>query len=179
MDAFESLVALLLSLEGYWVRTGYKVALTKDEKRRIERPSSPRWELDVVAYKGRTNEVLVVECKSFLDSRGVTIAPFKRGSTNTRYKLFRESKLWRIVSGRLVAQLVETGACRKSPRVSLCLATGRIPTDADREALGAHFRKKGWQLFDDRWVRERLAATSKTRYENEVALVASKLLMRK
>ncbi len=71
MNAFESLVEMLLRRQGYWTRTCFKVELTADEKRAIGKHSSPRWELDVVAYKGQTNEVLAVECKSFLDSRGV------------------------------------------------------------------------------------------------------------
>jgi len=50
MNAFEALIALLLRRQGYWVQTSFKVKLTKAEKRRIGRPSSPRWELDLVAY---------------------------------------------------------------------------------------------------------------------------------
>jgi len=68
MDSFEQVVATILGRNGYWVRTSVKVALTPDEKREIGRPSAPRWELDVVAYSGSRNELLVVECKSYLDS---------------------------------------------------------------------------------------------------------------
>ena len=67
MDAFESLVSLLLRRDGYWTATSVKVELTKMQKRAIGRPSSPRWEIDLVAYKPATNELLAVECKSFLD----------------------------------------------------------------------------------------------------------------
>ena len=51
MDSSENIVAMLLDREGYWVRTTYKVELTKEEKRKIGRPSSPRWERGVIAYK--------------------------------------------------------------------------------------------------------------------------------
>ena len=68
MDAFEQVVSEILWTEGYWVRTSVKVSLTKEEKRQIGRPSSPRWELDVVAYRGRDNILRVVECKNYLDS---------------------------------------------------------------------------------------------------------------
>src|SRR3990167_7524540 len=71
MDSFETLVGSLLEKDGFWVRTSVKVELTPEEKRKIGRPSSPRWELDLVAYKAKSNELLVVECKSFLDSPGV------------------------------------------------------------------------------------------------------------
>jgi hypothetical protein len=66
MDAFENLIAMLLRRDGYWTTTSVKVELTKDEKKSINRPSNPRWEIDVVAYKGATNQILAVECKSYL-----------------------------------------------------------------------------------------------------------------
>jgi hypothetical protein len=53
MDSFETLVGSLLEKDGYWVRTAMKVDLTKEEKRKIGRPSTPRWELDLVAYKAK------------------------------------------------------------------------------------------------------------------------------
>ena len=73
MDAFEQLVSEILWIEGHWVRTSVKVELTKEEKKIICRPSSPRWELDIVAYCGRDNVLRVVECKSYIDSRGVAL----------------------------------------------------------------------------------------------------------
>lgn len=78
MDAFEAVVAMLLRREGYWVIPSFKVDLTKDEKRAIKRHSSPRWEIDLAAYKGATNELIAIECKSFLDSIGVVFkeAPY-------------------------------------------------------------------------------------------------------
>ena len=76
MDAFESVIAGILQRQGFWTLTSFKVELTKAEKRTIGRPSSPRWELDVVAYRGRDNELRIVECKSFLDSIGVQCSAF-------------------------------------------------------------------------------------------------------
>ncbi len=65
MDAFEQVVSEILWIDGFWVRTSVKVDLTKEEKVRIGRPSSPRWELDIVGYSGRDNTLHVVECKSY------------------------------------------------------------------------------------------------------------------
>lgn len=178
MDAFESLIALLLSREGYWVRPNLKVELTKAEKRRIDRPSSPRWEIDLVAYKGAMNEILAVECKSYLDSPGVRLGALDGTRPSKRYKLFREPKLWKVVSARLVKQLTEQGACRSRPRVTLCLAAGKLARPLDRDAMHQLFQKRGWRLFDDEWVRERLRATASSGYENEVALVVAKILER-
>jgi len=107
VDAFEAVVAMVLEGQGYWVRTSYKVALTKPEKVEIGRPSSPRWELDVVAYKPAENRLLVVECKSYLDSSGVSYRGFRTDEQEGtgRYKLFNESKTWEVVSRRLFQQL--------------------------------------------------------------------------
>ena len=77
MDAFESVVAMLLKRDGYWTTTGFKVELSKAERRAIGKHSAPRWEIDVLAYKASINELLVVECKSFLNSTGVV---FREGA---------------------------------------------------------------------------------------------------
>lgn len=102
MDAFEQVVSEILWMDGYWVRTSVKVDLTKEEKVSIGRPSSPRWELDIVAYSGRDNMLRVVECKSYLDSRGVALKAFDGTDAKSaeRYKLFSNDNLRTVVFGR-------------------------------------------------------------------------------
>ena len=177
MDAFENLVALLLRREGYWTATSVKVELSRKQKHAIGRPSSPRWEIDLVAYKGETNELLAVECKSYLDSRGVV---FRNGKFEPaeRYKLFTEPRLRSVVTRNLATQLVNSGSCRKNPRVTLCLATGKMAGGTDRKLMQAHFDRKGWLLFDDRWVAEHLLSAASADYENDVAFVVAKILRR-
>lgn len=113
VDSFEAVVAAILQRQGYWTQTSVKVDLTKEEKREIGRHSSPRWEIDVVAYRGKENELRVVECKSFLDSPGVECGAFDGSNKKAekRYKLFCEDALRRVVFGRLEAQLVSSGFC--------------------------------------------------------------------
>ena len=56
-------------------------------------------ELDIVAYSGRRNELLVVECKSYLDSFGVQIRAFD-GTDEIlakRFKLFNDETLRDVV----------------------------------------------------------------------------------
>jgi hypothetical protein len=179
MDAFESLVATLLEREGFWVRSSFKVELTPAEKRRIERPSSPRWELDLVAYRGSTNEIRIIECKSYLFSRGVSTRAFTAGDRfATRFKLFNDKALYRVVRERLVHQLVASGACRPRPHVNLGLAAGRITSSREHIALQRLFRRKGWLLLDDEWLRAGLAEAAGGGYENDVASVVAKLLER-
>lgn len=180
MDSFESLVAGLLEREGYWVRTGFKVELTKEEKRKIGRPSSPRWELDLIAYKGGANELLVIECKSYLDSYGVRISGFdgSHPDQENSYKLFNDDTLREVVLQRLEDQLVNAGACPLKPKIRLCLAAGKIASDQDREELKKHFREHDWILFDEQWLFEKLTGISDSGYEDDVATLVAKFLIR-
>ena len=177
MDAFESLVATLLRRDGYWIWPSFKVELTKADKVAIGKPSSPRWEIDLVAYKGSTNEVLAIECKSYLDSGGVL---FRNGCFDPpqRYKLFSDARLRGVVLDRLVAQLQESGACAAAPARELWLVAGHINRRTDRPAMDAHFTTSGWRLRDDEWLRGRLLAAAGAGWENDVAHVVAKLLLK-
>lgn len=178
MDAFETVVASILQRQGYWTLTSVKVDLTKAEKREIGRHSTPRWELDVVAYRGSNNELKVVECKSFLDSPGVECGAFDGSKKNAedKYKLFCESKLRKVVFRRLEQQLVSSGFCAKKPKIQLCLAAGKIR--GDENWLQSHFQKKGWLLLGPQYIRAELEKLRDSGYENNVAAVVTKLLLR-
>ena len=180
MEAFEALIAMLLENDGYWVKINYKVNLTKEEKRKIGRPSSPRWDIDIIAYKGESNELRLVECKAYLDSAGVRYSAFDRSDSRRaeRYKLFNDSTLRRVVTHRVVSQLVATGSCRRSPKVVLCLAAGKIKSEEDHTRLRKHFSRRHWLLLDQNWIIERLRAVSQSGYQNEVAAIVAKLLER-
>jgi hypothetical protein len=161
-----------------WILDGSqrKGGLTKEEKRTIGRPSNPRWEIDVVAYRASTNELLVVECKSYLDSPGVR---FRDGFKGTkRLKLFTDEVLRATVFQRLKKQLTASGACAKNPRITLCLAAGHIASRKDREELRAFFKKRGWRLLDEEWILHQLGDAANSSYENDVAHVVAKLITR-
>jgi hypothetical protein len=178
MDAFESVVAALLERKGYWTRTSVKVDLTKEEKRQIGRPSSPRWEIDVIAYKGFTNSLLAVECKSYLNSHGVRYSAFD-GSSEThadRFKLFNDEQLRNVVFNRLLEQLVEEGFCPSRPNITLCLVAGKIYQDS--KPIKEHFKKNGWELWDADWLQNELEILSKSKYDDTVVAITSKLLRR-
>lgn len=66
-----------------------------------------------------------------------------------------------------------------NPRVTLCLAAGRIATVTDKANLVATFEHNGWRLFDDEWVRDRLQATAEAGYHDDIAMVVAKILLRK
>jgi len=180
MDAFESLVASLLEREGFWVRSCVRVELSKEDKRFIGRPSSPRWELDLVAYKGGTNELRLVECKSYLDSRGVTVSAVDGSDQRyaPRFKLFNEAPLREVIFRRLASQMREQGSTLPDPQVTLCLVAGKIASDHDRQLLREHFDKNGWLLWDDEWLRNALEKIACGGYENQIADVVAKIIHR-
>lgn len=180
MDAFEQIISEILWMEGFWVRTSVKVHLTKEEKVKIGRKSSPRWELDVVAYSAKTNTLHIIECKSYLDSRGVTLQAFDGRNTKqaSRYKLFNDANLRKVVFNRLRLQLIESGACSKGVKMNLCLACGKIASDKNREGLKKLFKKQGWELWDEKWLKEKLGHMAAQGYENQVSSVVAKLLLR-
>lgn len=180
MDAFEAVVATILRHEGYWVWPSFKVELTKDEKARIENRTTPRPEIDILAYKGATNEILVVECKSFLNSTGVFAEEVIKGPKNpqrpNRYKLFNNDTLREVVFERLATQLVSLKACRRNPHVRLALVAGHIRNNTDRENLIAHFRAKRWEFWDEHWLAARLHELQESDYEDEATAVVAKLM---
>lgn len=178
MDSFEAVVAAILQRQGYWTQTSFKVELTKAEKAEVGRPSMPRHELDVIAYRGKDNALLVVECKSFLDSNGVSVDAFtgKNKKARHRYKLFFDDELRRTVFSRLRKQLVSNGFCARRPRMQLCLAAGKV--HGDEMLLKAFFKRKRWRLFTPADLRLELDALSQSGYENSVAAVVSKMLLR-
>lgn len=178
MDAFEALIAMLLRHEGYWVTPSYKVNLTKEEKVLIERASSPRWEIDLLAYKPSTSELLAIECKSYLDSTGVD---FRNGEFRfpKRYKLFADEHLWSVVRKRLSVQLLKSGTILPKTTINLCLAIGKRAGKCDQKGMESHFAKRRWRLLQPEWIIEQLEKAATQGYENDIAFVVAKLLQRK
>lgn len=176
MDAFEQLVADLFWADGYWVRNSVKVQLTPEDKHAIKRPSSPRWEIDLVAYQPIKNELLLLECKSYLDSGGVHAAHFLEGAKLAgRYKLFHDSVLRETVLDRLKNQFVRAGYCSPNAAVRLGLVYGHA-TKGNAARLQDTFRKGDWELFGPKWLHTHLLRLSEAGYENSTAAVVSKLL---
>jgi hypothetical protein len=178
MDAFEQLAADIFWNEGYWVRTGVKVELTREEKVRIGRHSSPRWEIDLIAYRATSNELLALECKSYLDSGGVHAAHFLPGSKYAhRYKLFHDPVLRETVLERLRLQCVELGLCPADVSVRLGLIHGHV-TSHNAPLLARIFDNEGWLLFGPDWLKAHLGRMSDGGYENSTAAIVAKILLR-
>lgn len=53
-----------------------------------------------------------------------------------------------------------------------------MASETDRKEINDLFERNGWGFFDDSWLKEKLLAVSNSAYENEVASVVAKILLR-
>jgi len=180
MDSFEQIVSRFFETKGYWTRIGVKVEVSKTEKRKLGKKFMPRPELDIVAFKPATNELLIVECKGFLDSTGVTIKSFLGNNTafKNRFKFFNNAKLRKLVQTKLAEQFNEEGLLpSKNPKVKYVLAAGNIKA-GEQVDLHNYFKGKGWDLYTPEMLAKGLRIFEKRKYENDVVTMVVKLLER-
>ena len=132
-----------------------------------------------MAYRPKTNEVLAIECKSYLDSFGVSAKEFLESESPTkgRYKLFNEPTLRNIVLARLQVQLADEGLIGGHCTTQLALAVGKFRSSLDREMLRDQFKEKGWRLIDDLQLREWVIELADRGYEDSIATIVSKLIV--
>lgn len=181
MNAFEYIVSELLHEQGYWTRVGYRLTeVSKEEKAEIGKPSMPRPELDIVAYRPRDRDLVIVECKSYIDSPGVGMHHFDGTSESAAkaFKLFNDGVLQRVVMKRLVEQLVNNGLLPdQAIKPRLGVAAGRI-RPKDRDTLPQLFKKRGWQLITPQEIAGMIRARATNGYEDETMTIVAKLLER-
>ncbi len=180
MDAFEQIVARLFEVQGYWTRIGYAVEITGDEKRALGKHSLPRPQLDVIAYKPSANELLIIECKSYLDSGGVRADSF-HGLADAKgdlFKMFNRAALRATVTAALVRQLRSEGLIvGPDPTVTLILVAGNTYTKQEPE-LRQVFERNGWRFMGPADVAAGLRAFAQRGYENDAITFVTKLLER-
>lgn len=179
MDHFETIVSDLLEAAGYWVRRSFKVDLTKEEKRRVGRHSMPRPEIDILAYKRETEELLVLEAKSFLDSPGVSLDQLSEthDKPEGRYKLFTCENYRRVVLARLRLDLLSIGMISAQTKLRLGLAAGKVhrrESTQVRELMDS----RGWYFLSPEDIREQVMRFSDMGYENNPAVITAKILLR-
>ena len=179
MDYFERLVGTLLERRGYWIQQSFKVELSKADKRHLGKPSLPRPEIDLLAYKAGTNELLVIEVKSYLDSYGVDWKKVcvAHKEMKGRYKLFTNTKYRNLVLKRLTEQLSAAGSISKKTMPKLCLAAGKFKGGSE-EPLKKHFDRKGWGLLTPEDIRSGLSELAAVGYENDPTILAAKMLLK-
>ena len=155
-----------------------RAQLTREEKIRVGKHSTPRWEIDLIAYRATTNELLALECKSYLDSGGVHAAHFMPNHKLAgRYKLFHDALLRDTVLARLRLQCVERALCPADVTVRLGMVYG-YATPSNAAALKLKFQEENWPLYDANWLFGRVQQLATGGYENSTATVVAKLLLR-
>ncbi|MDO9312057.1 MAG: hypothetical protein Q7T85_10260, partial [Nitrosomonas sp.] len=161
------------------VRRSFKINVTKEEKRLIGKHSIPRPEIDLLAFKFSSNEVLALEAKSFLDSFGVNFEQLqeKHEVPKGRYKLFTSENYRSIVLSKLLSDLVECGMANTNTKITLGLAAGKIyqnRSDSIRELMLDHH----WFFWSPEDIKQKVTDLARRGYENDPAIITAKILMR-
>ena len=180
MNAFEDIVKLYLEEEGYWVRQSVKVhRITKEDKRNLNNYSMPTPEIDIVAYKAKENELLLVEVKSLLHSYGVhyeAVAGINK-EEGKRYKLFTNDLFRQIVTDRLKEEYLGFGLVNAETKIKYALAAGKIHSDWDETNIVKHFSdsKRQWILFSPKQIKDKIKEFASKGWEDNVVIMAVKL----
>jgi hypothetical protein len=179
MNAFETIAARFFEVDGYWTRVGVKLDISKAEKAAIGNPSMPRPEIDVVCWKPAANELLIVECKSYLDSDGVRFEHFH--GTEVRddvFKVLNRPRLRELVVTALVRQLRNEGLLAgDDPLVRFVVVAGKIYSDHE-DRIRTIFDRNGWTLITPRELAAGVRRFASRGYENDLLTVVTKLLER-
>ena len=180
MNAFEDIIKLYLEEEGYWVRQSVKVhKITKEDKRKLKNPSMPTPEIDIVAYKAKENELLLVEVKSLLDSYGVhfeAVSGIDQKEGN-RYKLFTNDLFRQIITDRLKEEYLQLGLINTATKIKYALAAGKIHSEQDETNISKHFSdpKRKWILFSPKQIKDKIREFATKGWEDNVVVMTAKL----
>lgn len=177
MDSFETIVAKFLEAKNYWVRTIVKVKLTKKEKRVIENPTTPTPEIDMLAYNIKENELIIIEARSSLDSKGVRLSSIRGNNERAkkRYKLFNNKKYRNMISRKLRKEFLSNGLINKETKINYGLAAGNV-YKPDEDNIKKYFERKEWKYFSPNDIKETLKNYSSRSYENDVVVITAKIL---
>jgi len=178
MDSFEILVGKLFEVEGYWLTYNYRINLSREDKKRLGKSTMPRPEIDILAYKPSINQLLIIECKSYLDSTGVSINAFravKKMKGPKSIRVFSDNVFKTLIVKRLITQMMTDGLLSKVPKVKIGLICGKMkPSEkGDVEEL---FRKNDWLLWTPQVVSKKIRALALRGHENHLATYIVKIL---
>lgn len=178
MDYFEAIVKTLLEDDGFWTRQSFKINVSKEEKRRIGKPTIPRPEIDLIAYKPVNNEILAVEVKSFIDSSGVRLSCLQEeyDIPEGKYKLFTCKNYRDIVFNRLNHDLIQSGLISFPMKIRLGLAAGNVYRNAEDD-IRKYLNENDIFFWGPSDIKERIRRLAKKGYENDPTVIAAKLLV--
>ncbi len=204
MEAFESLCERVLREAGYWVIPGIYIELDRKTKESLDeeiaakyagRPifkNFPRTQLDLVAYKPARHELLIIECKSYLDSKGVSVKDFPFSSRRVtaapndqkavagfkRYKLFQHPEYLDAVSKQLIKNLTALSMLNPGcvPRTKLVLFSGKV-ADKSTIPIRKQFAIHGLKFVSPQVIIRGLIRLRKLGYHNDPIVMTAKLLL--
>ena len=179
MDAFEQIIGQLLIEEKYWVRHSVKIDLSLEEKREINKPSTPRPEIDIVSYDLKLDTIFLLEVKSYLDSPGVNYnhVAIEQSEQTGRYKLLTAKKYRDVLAKRLHEDWCESGHVNPKTRISFGLIAGRVYQNKELE-MQKYFDQKGWLFWGPSLIKKKILMLAEKGYENNAVTIAAKILTR-
>ena len=192
MDYFESIIATLLEVGELdevdntfknccWVRKSFKVNLTKEEKRQLNKPSIPRPEIDILAFNFAKNEIIAFEVKSYLDSTGVKLEDLRKENAiqEGRYKLFTSENYRSVVLDRLKQDLIDRCMANENTTIKLGLAAGKVYQEQS-EQIRAFMQENDWEFWSPEDIKKKIQELAKPErgYENDPMIITAKILIR-
>jgi hypothetical protein len=144
-----------------------------------QKKNMPRPEIDLLAFKSKEDLIIAFEAKSYLNSPGVSRKDLAASheTTEGRYKIFTCKNYRDIVIKQLKKDLIDKGMATKSTKIKLGLLAAKVKGGEDESTkLADYMRKHHWEFWEPATVKEKLEALADLDYENDVAVVASKIL---
>jgi hypothetical protein len=184
MDAFEKIIGQLLEEDKYWVRHSVKVNLDKNEKKKIGKATTPRPEIDIVAYDAVADMLYLLEVKSFIDSKGVVYEQVAIQQTQQLgpYKLLTAKSYRDTITNRLLKDWKRDKIIRPSTTVNFGLIAGKVHSNKKNphreKDLETYFNQKGWFFWGPTSIKQKLTNLSVKGYENNVITITAKILTR-
>ena len=179
MDAFEQLVGQLLDADKYWVKSSVKIDLTPDEKKKINKATTPRQEIDIIAMDVALNTVYLLEVKSYLDSPGVVYEEVTKETEiqEGRYKLLTSENYRAVLTERLKTDWIAKGYINTTTLFSYGLIAGNVYNNKESD-LEAYCNSKNWLFWGPTIIKRKLHQLSGNGYENNAVTIAAKLIIR-
>jgi len=164
IDKFENIVTTLLEEEGFWVRHKFKVSVSLEEKKQIGKQSSPKPEIDMLAFNLRANEVLALDVKAYLDSPGAKLSLLQEVHEvpTGRFKLFTSERYRSLVLARLLQDLISLGMANAETKVRLGMIAGKV-NQGQSEAIRAHMQEHDWLFWSPDDVKAKVAARNQVK----------------
>ncbi|MBK9413564.1 MAG: hypothetical protein IPN61_09115 [Bacteroidetes bacterium] len=179
MDAFEEIIGHLLREDNFWVQHSVKINLNRQDRHAINKPSSPRPEIDIAAFSPSTDTIYLLEVKSFLDSPGVVLEDviIQQEHQTGRYKLLTAENYRNVLKERFLADWRATGHLKPSTKISFGLVAGNVYRNREQE-MQEYFRRKNWLFWGPTDIRNKLYRLAEKGYENNAVTIVAKILTR-